>query len=813
MTLGDIYFVLFRHKWKILLISLVSVITAAAVYFAWPVPYQSEAKLFVRYVVETEAPVQSGANGPKVKMPGERGGENVINTEMEILSSLDLAQAVADLIGPEKILAKAGGGTNRYQAAAVIQGGLVPEVGKKSDVIHVLFKHSDPELVQPVLRQVVETYLTKHAETHRAIGVFDDFLTKQTDQLRTRLSATEDELHKAKLKVGVFSVEDSKKIYTEQMSKIQQTLLEAEADVAERRAQISAMGKLLPSNSIPPLDSLADPGPATGTNAVKLAGSTPAPPVLTSNGTNVANNTNGSPALRTLAAGNPVPSETPTNNAVTDDTTKVPSEIVADYLRVHSLLEALSKRQTELLVQFTPESPLVKGVQSQIADAEKRKSQLEKDHPGLLVTKTNEARTAASNVPGAAPVPQGAQTYIMVELAKVAAIETKIKKLTEQLDKIRGEATVISEAEGTITDLERKKVLEEAQYNYSQRNLEEARVDAQLGAVRNSDVNVVQTPSPPFRDQKKLTKIAMGILFGGIAAALGLAFVIELFLDPSLKRPMEIETKVGLPLFLAVPRLRLNGYGKVNALNGAPKVPQLAEASESAPSGSPFGDQVVLPHPQSVLPTWDVHHPLRPFHEALRDRLITYFEVKNLTHKPKLVAMTNCTEGAGVTTLAAGLAASLSETGDGNVLLVDMNQQGEAHQFYHGALACGLDDALELDKRDGALVKENLYVVREPHRNGSLPCAMPKRFQHLVPKLRASDYDYIIFDLPTISQISITSRLARFMDITFIVVEAEQTDRDVVKRAAAMLAESGANLGIVLNKSRTYIPRSLLQEI
>src|SRR5262249_55502718 len=76
---------------------------------------------------------------------------------------------------------------------------------------------------------------------------------------------------------------------------------------------------------------------------------------------------------------------------------------------------------------------------------------------------------------------------------------------------------------------------------------------------------------------------------------------------------------------------------------------------------------------------------LRPFHETLRDRLITYFEVRNLTHKPKLVALTSCADGSGVSTTAAGLAASLSETGDGNVLLVDMNsQQGEAHHFYKG---------------------------------------------------------------------------------------------------------------------------------
>jgi Mrp family chromosome partitioning ATPase len=204
---------------------------------------------------------------------------------------------------------------------------------------------------------------------------------------------------------------------------------------------------------------------------------------------------------------------------------------------------------------------------------------------------------------------------------------------------------------------------------------------------------------------------------------------------------------------------------------------------------------------------------LRPFYEALRDRLITYFEVKNLTHKPKLVSVTSCAEGSGVTTIATGLAAALSETGDGNVLLVDMNQQGAARQFYNGALACGLDDALEVEKRGNALVQDNLYVVTEATNGDKLPRILPKRFKHLVPRLKASDYDYIIFDMPPISQISFTPRLARFMDMVLLVVESEKTDRDLVKRASALVKGSDSNVGIILNKRRTYVPQRLHQEL
>jgi Mrp family chromosome partitioning ATPase len=82
-----------------------------------------------------------------------------------------------------------------------------------------------------------------------------------------------------------------------------------------------------------------------------------------------------------------------------------------------------------------------------------------------------------------------------------------------------------------------------------------------------------------------------------------------------------------------------------------------------------------------------------------------------------------------------------------------------------------------------------------------------------VPKLKASDYDYIIFDMPPVSQISVTPRLAGFMDMVLLVIESEKTDREVVKRATSMLAESKANVSAILNKNRDYVPKRLSQDL
>src|SRR5207302_11285162 len=179
---------------------------------------------------------------------------------------------------------------------------------------------------------------------------------------------------------------------------------------------------------------------------------------------------------------------------------------------------------------------------------------------------------------------------------------------------------------------------------------------------------------------------------------------------------------------------------------------------------------------------WDVGHFIRPYSEAIRDRLGLYFELHGVTHKPKLVGVTGFDEGAGTSTLAAGVAAALSETGDGKVLLVDVNAaNGEVHPFFAGRPAAALTTAI---KPQAAITSaaENLYLATISRSGNKSTHLGLKKFFALIPNLKASDFDYIIFDMPPISQTSPTIGLAALMDKVLVVVEAEKTHRDVVKR-------------------------------
>jgi len=376
-----------------------------------------------------------------------------------------------------------------------------------------------------------------------------------------------------------------------------------------------------------------------------------------------------------------------------------------------------------------------------------------------------------------------------------------------QLNQAWNDVTNFQKVETTITELEQKKQVEEANLKYFMSNLEEARIDNALGEDKAANISVIQTPSPPGkgwskRFKKKVAMLAAGGVFGGLA----LAFLIELFLDRTIKRPTDIETKLRLPLLVSIPVSAGNGHFPLFPGGNRLQLKAAVDSERESTEATAF-------HPEAGLAFPKRRHPLHRFYEGLRDRLIVYFETRNLNHKPKLVAVTSCDNGAGVSSIATGLAASLSETGDGNVLLVNISgEQGAAQQFYKGKPGCSLDEALATDKKQGALVKANLYASQEQRDGDLLLANLPKKISTLMPKLKASEFDYIIFDMPPVSQTSVTARLSGLMDMVLLVIESEKTNQDVVKRANQLLAESKARVSTVLNKTRNYIPTRLHQE-
>lgn len=114
----------------------------------------------------------------------------------------------------------------------------------------------------------------------------------------------------------------------------------------------------------------------------------PIPPDLLRNLTNpvVGSGTN---RLAWLENAPPAPAVTP------EATAAIPPEKLAEYKAICSLIEGLSNEERELLVQFTPESTIVKGVRARIAANQRTKQQLEDENPGLALLKPGQTQGQA----------------------------------------------------------------------------------------------------------------------------------------------------------------------------------------------------------------------------------------------------------------------------------------------------------------------------------------------------------------------------------------------------------------------------------
>lgn len=661
MNLYDILFMLFRHRWKILFCAAAGIIAAAAVYFLLPPPYESEAKLLVRYVLD-----KSAVDGleSQVKTPGAPHTDTLLNSEAAILTSTDLALEVAETIGVERLMGRSGGKATKADAALSIVDGLTAKVLPGTNIISVSYRNDNPKLPMPVLQELVKRYLDKHMEIHRSLGALD-FVTRETARLGTELSRTEEELKQLKGRAGVISLAETKAALAAELGKCEADLDTAKAEFAAQQAYVKDLEKSL---------ALTD--------------------------------ANQSEATSHLVSG----------------------DIVQKYQALASRVTQLQQAETELLSKYTAENRFVKIKQAQIADLEKERRDLEQKYPALIY---------------AVAPSQGARPDLASERARLTGIESRVNALSSRISNLREQGKAILELGPQIEELERKKDVLEANYKHSEESLQKARIDETLDPSRIPNISIVQTPTAVVRASKDMKKLLMGLAGGGLAVGIAISLLIELVLDRTVKRSLELERRLRLPLLLSIPYL---GPGVQR-----PRLHDARHDSETALEQRAGSDLAAVENGDA----------LRPFCEAIRDRLGLFFELNNMSHKPKFVAVTGLAENAGASTLAAGLASALSETAEGEVRLVD-----------------------------------------KP----------PKKLYDMIADFKSSNVDYVVFDMPPLGDTSATLPLAGFMDTVLLVVEAEKSNRDAVRRAYMQLA-ARTKVSVVFNKTRSYGPKWLECEV
>jgi protein-tyrosine kinase len=165
------------------------------------------------------------------------------------------------------------------------------------------------------------------------------------------------------------------------------------------------------------------------------------------------------------------------------------------------------------------------------------------------------------------------------------------------------------------------------------------------------------------------------------------------------------------------------------------------------------------------------------------------------------------------------LAAAAASWGDYQILLVDANlAEPSVHERFGVSLHPGwaniLQDGDALAKHIQPASVFNLSVLAAGTLDAqTMQADIVPELSGLVKELSAG-YDLTVFDLPPVESCNDAARLAAMLDGVVLVVEAEMTHRDDVRRASELLTRYGARtLGVALNKFQQPIPEWLARAL
>jgi succinoglycan biosynthesis transport protein ExoP len=747
--LQDVLYVLFKHKWKILISSAIGLAAAASLYVTRKPFYESQAELVINSVLQRGA-----LDGHETEMAaGGRGGEQVVNTEMLILRSGDLAAEVAEAIGVDRLVPDAPETASINDAAMVVQLGLeVMPASKGSNVINVIYRNVDPELTVDVLREVVKRYYAKHLEIHRSTNAFDS-VESQVKEVRERLSKTEADLNKIKSGSGIISLNNESLSLSAQRDRTKQDLNSAKAELAEQSTLVERLERRIAETAAANSDGVTPIGS-------QVIAKKPEVPVVAA------------PTAAQIEA----------------------YEALAARLKFHQ------QRDFDLQSKYASGDIQVVRNRQDMERVRADKAAMLDKIPGLAGQ-----IAAAPGAPAANPVAE-----LEVEKTKLKGLEAKIASYEADLHNQNTRITELAVLEPQIAELERRREMEDAEYRMLETNLKKARVDRTLDPAQMGEIRVVDQPSVPVRTYSDLMKkIILGLAGAGVGVGVGLAFLIELVIDRRIKRPTEIESRLQLPLMLSIPFVRPKNRGALLIGNDRP-----AEAAGE-------GDRAALPAVRgsngfhAFPPKTD--HFIHPYSEAIRDRIVFNFQVNNMTHKPKLMAVTGLSAGAGASTIAAGLAKAFSEVNGAKVLLVDLTSEYPDDNPMFGnkplhSLVGALQAARNTRFKEGS---QNLYLASAASRktDPNATAFGPMHLYELLPHFRASEFDYIIFDMPALAQTSPTLAMAGLMDKVLLVVDGEDTNRETLKWGYSELVKGRADVSCIYNKARAHAPSWVLGEV
>jgi polysaccharide biosynthesis protein PslE len=237
-----------------------------------PRTYYSEARMFVRFGRENQVdPTASG--GQMVALYESR--ESEINSLIEILRSRAILDRVVLELSPEFVLygKEVQGPKSKVQGHVAASTGSTLDIGpgtldssqpsrahqlavqrlskdlsigapRKSNIITVACKARSPVIAQKIVAKLVAVYQEEHVRVHRSPGSYA-FFEQQGQQSLTEWQKAARELADMKDRLGIVTVEGSRKKLEDQIADIDSRRLANQAELKQSQAKIESLETLI----------------------------------------------------------------------------------------------------------------------------------------------------------------------------------------------------------------------------------------------------------------------------------------------------------------------------------------------------------------------------------------------------------------------------------------------------------------------------------------------------------------------------------------------------------------------------------------
>ncbi|MES2352831.1 MAG: GNVR domain-containing protein [Pseudomonadota bacterium] len=210
---------------------------------------------------------------------------------------------------------------------------------------------------------------------------------------------------------------------------------------------------------------------------------------------------------------------------------------------VQQKLINLELQESELSQRVTPAHPTLRSLRHEIAAVRKQLGSIEGSKPYGTVA------TSQGGLFGEL------QQEMLHNEAEQKALAARAQSEESMLEENQRRLKVLEEISVEFNHLQQQAQLDDQNYRLFMTKMEESRISSAMDAKNIASVRVIEPAEPPPApaNAKKLLKIAMGLIFGGVGGV-ALAFLLH-FVHGRLDTIEDVERSLELPVLASIPQL------------------------------------------------------------------------------------------------------------------------------------------------------------------------------------------------------------------------------------------------------------------